>query len=206
MSKPKKIGIYAGSFDPVHHGHVDFALLALELGMDRVYLLPEPRPRRKQGVKSLGHRVAMAELATNKYARLGVIRLNQHKFTPISTLPILKARFPNHDLSLLFGDDVIAHMLDHIGDWPRLDTLASCVEIVVMPRLRSEQSEIDQLFTILSQTTGLKFNYRILKAGVGHVSSSGVRREIATAGKSNHVPEEVVEYIIKHKLYASQEG
>lgn len=206
MNKTKKIGIYAGTFDPVHHGHVDFALSALELGMAKVYLLPEPRPRRKQGVKSLGHRVAMAELATSKHTGLGVIRLNQHKFTPLQTLPVLKARFPGYDLSLLFGDDVIAHMLDHIGDWPRLDTLASCVEIVVVPRLRSEQSEIDQLFKVLSQTTGLKFNYRILKARVGDVSSSEVRREIAAAGKSSLVPEEVVEYITKHKLYASQEG
>ena len=49
-----RIGIYAGTFDPVHAGHVAFALQSLEAAkLDRVYFLPERRPRGKRQVKNI---------------------------------------------------------------------------------------------------------------------------------------------------------
>ncbi|MCA9332160.1 adenylyltransferase/cytidyltransferase family protein, partial [Candidatus Saccharibacteria bacterium] len=50
----KKVGIYAGSFDPIHKGHIALAEQAIQqCGQDKVFFMVEPRPRRKQGVKAL---------------------------------------------------------------------------------------------------------------------------------------------------------
>jgi len=201
MNKYKKIGIYAGTFDPIHLGHINFALSALQHGMDKVYLLPEPQPRHKQGVRALEHRIAMSEIAIKNHTGLGVIELDQHSFTTIGTLPVLRARFPDHVITLLFGDDVIVRMLDQIGDWPHIEKLAGSVEIVVLPRIKTGPSEIDELFNLLSETTGINFKYSVINSSVRDISSSEVRKEFRTQQLSTLVPDEVVEYIIKHKLY-----
>jgi nicotinate-nucleotide adenylyltransferase len=200
------VTVYAGTFDPIHAGHLQMIQAAKDDGADIVCVLPEPRPRHKHGVKALEHRIAMAQLATQQLDGVSVVTLgNQARFTPHETLPILLEIYRDCRLSLLFGDDVIVRLLDHMADWPHLEMLAGGVEILVVPRSRQASKGIDDLFEVLNQTTGLKFNHRILQARINSVSSSEVRREIAAAGKSNLAPEEVVEYIIKHKLYVSQE-
>ena len=66
----KRIGIFAGTFDPVHKGHISFALQAIEAaGLDEVVFLPEPRPRHKQSVTDQSHRIAMINLAIKAYPK-----------------------------------------------------------------------------------------------------------------------------------------
>ena len=67
-----RVGIYPGAFDPVHKGHIAFALAAITAHqLDKVFFLPEPSPRHKQGVKALDHRVEMVRLATANDPRIG---------------------------------------------------------------------------------------------------------------------------------------
>jgi nicotinate-nucleotide adenylyltransferase len=126
----KKFGVFAGTFDPLHNGHLAFARQALRSGLDKVYFLPEPRPRRKQGVRALEHRQGMIEVAIQDDTRLGLIKLEQARFTPYETLPVLQQRFPNAEIVLLFGDDV----LRHIADWPRIAELADSVRLLIATR------------------------------------------------------------------------
>jgi cytidyltransferase-like protein len=71
-----RIGIYSGTFDPVHAGHMAFALQAMqEAKLDRLYFLPERRPRYKQGVEHFAHRVAMLERAILKNQALSKKKL-----------------------------------------------------------------------------------------------------------------------------------
>src|SRR5688572_27140829 len=105
-----KIGIYSGTFDPIHLGHVAFAKEALkQCGLEKVYFLVEPRPRRKQGVKALEHRQAMVELAIAKEPALGSIILDHARFSVRQTLPVLQARFEGSEIVFLMGDDMLAH-------------------------------------------------------------------------------------------------
>src|SRR5581483_3364510 len=87
----KRIGIYSGVFDPVHAGHIGFALQAVErAGLDKVYFLPERRPYHKQGVEHFGHRVAMLKRATRPHPALSVLELEDISFTVERTLPKLQ--------------------------------------------------------------------------------------------------------------------
>ncbi|MBI1857228.1 adenylyltransferase/cytidyltransferase family protein [Candidatus Saccharibacteria bacterium] len=120
-----RIGIYSGTFDPVHDGHIAFANAALkQCNLDKIFFLVEPRPRRKQGVKAFEHRTEMVRLAIKNEHSLGSIVLNQQRFTPADTLPLLTERFKGADLYMLIGDD----MLDHLAGWPHVECLLQSFE------------------------------------------------------------------------------
>jgi len=78
----------AGTFNPVHAGHMAFALQSLkEAKLDMIYFLPERQPRHKQGVEHFAHRVAMLQRAIRPYRRFGVLELTDVNFTPERTKP-----------------------------------------------------------------------------------------------------------------------
>lgn len=193
-----KIGIFAGTFDPVHAGHVAFAHKALDLGLDRVYFLPEPRPRRKQGVRALEHRLAMINLAISDEPRFGSIQLKQARFTPHETLPVLAKRFAGAELVLLFGDDVIGH----IAHWPHIIELVDTVELFVATRHHNIQ-KLAETFHILHQTSGLQFRYRLVEPAQQSVSSSLIRAALKSGQPVKHLDLTVQGYIHSHRLYRS---
>ena len=79
-----KVGIFSGTFDPVHAGHIAFALEAMEsAGLDKVYFLPESMPRRKSGVTHYAHRLAMLELALKPYNKLSILELPDKQFSVV---------------------------------------------------------------------------------------------------------------------------
>jgi nicotinate-nucleotide adenylyltransferase len=124
----RRIGIYAGTFDPVHAGHIAFALQAMErAGLHEVYFLPERRPRFKQGVEHFGHRVAMLRRAIKPHPKFEILELNDVSFSVERTLPALCKRFPKARLVFLFGSDAI----EQLADWPLSERLLEDNELVV---------------------------------------------------------------------------
>lgn len=192
----QRIGVFAGTFDPVHNGHMAFASMALDQGLDKVYFLPEPRPRRKQGVRALEHRLAMINLAIASNPKFGSIKLQHARFTPHETLPVLQERFKGARLVLLFGDDVIAH----IADWPNIAELVESVEIMVAVRHHNQQKLIDK-FNILHQTSGLEFRYTLIEPKQHTMSSSIIRTHLKSGAKDVALPSGVADYIHCHRLY-----
>src|SRR5689334_19827674 len=97
-----RIGVYAGTFDPVHSGHLSFALQAqTEAKLDEVYFLPERMPRHKTGVEHYGHRVAMLKRAIEPHAALSLVELVDKRFTVNKTMPQLHRVFPDAKIALL---------------------------------------------------------------------------------------------------------
>lgn len=137
----KRIGIYSGSFDPVHAGHIGFALQAIEQAkLDKVYFLPERRPRYKQGVEHFGHRVAMLKRAAKPHAKLGVVELEDVNFTMERTFPKLQKRFDGKQLIFLFGSDVV----QQLPAWPKAGNLLRDSELVVGVREGSLPEHVRQ--------------------------------------------------------------
>jgi nicotinate-nucleotide adenylyltransferase len=193
----KKVGIYSGTFDPVHEGHLAFARDAIEqCGLDKVFFLVEPRPRRKQGVRAQEHRVAMVQLAVQEDARLGSIDLKQPRFTVTETLPVLRERFKGAELYMLMGDD----MLSHFGEWPNVDKLTSGVQFVIGLRRFTKEEVQDRLDT-LQRTRGLRLRYKVFTAGKPEFSSSSVKRSLRQGKISPGISKKVAEYIREHGLY-----
>src|SRR5665213_170399 len=100
----KHIGIFAGTFDPIHAGHIFFALEAIKsANLDKVIFLPERRPPHKQSVEHFGHRTAMITQAIKPYKKLGLLELPDIFFNVSRTLPELRKEFPSTELFFMMG-------------------------------------------------------------------------------------------------------
>lgn len=205
-SMPKtKIGIYAGSFDPIHNGHLAFAELAIKSGMDKVMFLVEPRPRRKQGVRALEHRIAMVQLAVKNNPKYGVIILEQARFTPQDTVPVLQARFKGAELYMMLGDDVLDHLVAYIAGWPNIDHLANDMIFVVAAR-NKKAADIKASFTTLQKISGCKFRYQIIADKLPDISSTKIRPALRKGLQPEGIPQKVWDYIQSHQLYSSADA
>jgi nicotinate-nucleotide adenylyltransferase len=123
-----RVGVYAGTFDPVHAGHIAFALQAIEKAdLDEVVFMPERRPRFKDGPEHYGHRIAMVKRAIRPHGKLSVLETVEGHFTVKKTLPYLQRIFRDAELVFLVGSDVA----EHIPDWYDVDALLAGSELVV---------------------------------------------------------------------------
>lgn len=199
----KQIGIYAGSFDPVHDGHLAFAQAALDFRLDKVMFLVEPRPRRKQGVRALEHRIAMAQLAVADEPNFGVIELKQARFTPHETVPVLQQLFHNSQLYLMLGDDVLNHLINYIAGWPSIDYLADGMIFLVASR-GNTSSEIKASMRTLQETTAKKFRYQIINKALPSISSKQLRPALRRGQRPSGMPSPVLDYIHANQLYSSE--
>jgi len=168
----KRVGIYSGTFNPVHAGHLSFALQAIETAkLDKVYFLPERRPRDKTGTEHFGHRVAMLKRAIKPHRKLDVAELEDVSFSIKTTLPRLQKRFPDAELVFLAGSDVALTM----GQWPNVDQLFKQSELVVGMR------SIDKLVDVELALTSWSVHPRkciIIESYAPQVSSSSIREAL----------------------------
>jgi nicotinate-nucleotide adenylyltransferase len=194
----KKVGIYSGTFDPVHEGHIAFAEEAIErYGLDKVFFLVEPRPRRKQGVKAFEHRTEMVKLAIAKHPRLGQIVLEHARFTVHETLPLLKECFRGATLYMLMGED----MLNHLVSWPHVEGLAD-TDIIIGLRTGSVKT-VKQLLKNFEKIRNFTPRYQVFKANFSDFSSTKIRASLRRGKMPDGLNPNVVSYIRQEGLYAS---
>lgn len=179
MGHMANIGLYAGTFDPVHNGHIAFARAAKHAcKLDKIIFLPEPHPRSKQGVTPINQRIDMLRLAVAPYDTLDVHMLPDAQFTVAATLPKLRAVFGDR-LTLLMGSDVARS----VPFWPDATALFDAVDIAIGVRAND-----------LAPT--IPGNVTIVPAPYANVAASLVR-----SGISKDIPPEVYEYIRTNHLY-----
>jgi nicotinate-nucleotide adenylyltransferase len=196
-----KIGIYSGSFGPIHNGHVAFANEAAKAcGLSKVFFLVEPRPRRKQGVKALEHRERMVRLALRGEKRLGCLLINHARFTVLQTLPALQARFKGDQIYFLMGDDTLHHFTDE--QWPHIDEFVRAMRLVIGIRNRSEEEVTNQV-KLIEASRGVKINYSIFHSDFAAATSTQVRLELRHGQRPAELNAQVYDYIKRHGLYTS---
>lgn len=175
-----KVGLYFGSFNPIHIGHLIIAhFVVSNTNVDQVWLIVSPQNPLKSPGSLLNeyHRLHLARTATEDNLRLKVSDIEFHLPRPsytIDTLTYLKEKYPDHQFSVIIGSD----SYQNIGKWKNADLLLKN-DFVVYKRPGFEMS---------SHTS----NILILNAPLLEISSTMVRALIK-AGKSIRylVPENV---------------
>ncbi|CAN5439037.1 nicotinate (nicotinamide) nucleotide adenylyltransferase [soil metagenome] len=196
----QRIGIFSGTFDPVHKGHISFALQAIEAaGLDKVMFVPEPRPRHKHSVTHQSHRIAMIKLAIKAYPKLGLLELPDKQFNVATSLPRLIQKYPHAQLLMLIGTDV----LSHISVWPHTKQLLKKVGLVIA--VRGEKDE-RQAFQLLANLPVEPPESHVLVSNFKLVAARDIRDAIKAGDKPEGMLATVNRYAKDHWIYVSVSG
>jgi len=193
-----RIGIFGGTFDPVHDGHViPVARAAERFGLERVLWIPA-RLSPHKGVlpTDARHRVAMLALALAGRPdwTLSFDELDREppSYT-VDTLRALSARFLRDELWLLMGTDALASF----GRWKDPE------EIVRLARVAAFHREpfVGEGLRV-PPVEGLEKRLEVFDGGSFRISSTDLRDELGRGGNpAGRVPGPVAEYLTKHRLY-----
>lgn len=180
-----KIGIYGGSFNPIHKGHIELAKFAINnLNLDKLFFVPANKnPFKKQNdYISNEHRINMIKLVLEDKMFLSEFETNRkgNSYT-IDTVNYFKQKFPNDEIYLLIGSDNIPT----INKWKDIDEIVKKVKIVSFNRGNK-----------FSKINAKKYNISILKNPIYKFSSTDYKK-----GNLNNVVESVQEYIGDNFLY-----
>lgn len=202
----KKMGLFGGSFDPIHKGHISMALrLAQTLHLDGVVLMPTfvPPHKIRENMASADHRLAMCRLAAEQSPLLSVsdmeLRREGASFT-VDTLTALCAEYPDTRWHLLVGAD----MFTTLRTWHRFADIA---EMAVLCTIAREGTDTTKLMEYADELTADGIRCHVVTDPVEPYSSTQVRERIA-AGESvtDLVGEAVENYILQNGLYRQQSG
>jgi nicotinate-nucleotide adenylyltransferase len=197
QTRIKRIGIYSGTFDPVHTGHVAFAIQALQVAkLDEIYFLPERQPRDKQGVAHFAHRVAMLNRAARPYPQFHVLELTDISFSVERTLPKLHRRFSGNQLVFLFGSDIIAGLMS----WPKVERLLNKCELVIGVR---NKYDIEGVKRQITEWPIQPANLTIFVSYAPDVSSGNVREALRRRENVHGLLSSVQRYSDHNWLYVS---
>ncbi len=199
-----RLGLFGGSFDPVHYGHLLLAECAREqLALNEVWFLPAASAPHKQGQRQtdIGLRVQMLELATagNPAFRVSDVeaRRDGASYT-VDTLEELHAAQPGRELVFLVGAD----MLHDLPNWRHAQRICQLATIAAVRRRGFAEPSFDCLLAIATPERVAHFARHAVDMPGVELSSSDLRRR-AAAGKSlrYQTPAGVEQFIAAQGLY-----
>ncbi len=203
------IGIFGGTFDPVHYGHLRSALEVKEIfGLSEVRLIPSAQPpHREQPAATVLMRLHMLELAIKDQPGLVIDtrELNRQGASyMVDTLQSLRQELKNEPLLLFIGSDAF-NQLKTWHQWPHLFDFA---HIVVMTRPGFTIQNLDDFFKarlateiteLANNSTGKLYFQQVTQLDI---SATAIRNMIAEQQNPGFLlPDNVIAYIRQHKLY-----
>lgn len=190
-----KIGLYFGTFNPIHVGHLIIANhMAEHSDLDQIWMVVTPHNPLKQKNTLLDdyQRLHLVRLATEDYPKIKPtdieFKLPQPNYT-VNTLAHLSEKFPQHEFSLIMGED----NLKSLHKWKNYEYILQHHDIYVYPRV-SEEGE-NELFKNHPRI-------QIIDAPVVEISSTVIRDNIK---KNKNIrpllPQKVWEYVVHNNFY-----
>lgn len=200
-----KIGIYGGTFDPPHIGHVNAAKEAVRfLKLDKLLVIPANTPPHKDlpdNAPSAEARLDMTRLAMSGVENTSVsdmeLRRGGKSYTS-DTLRILREEYPQDELFLIMGTD----MLLSFETWHDFEAVLNMCVLAVFTRRSGEEETVKRAVSELAEKYGARAVY--VPHEVFEASSSDIRRLLPLRAGKEYLPESVYEYIIKNRIYGAK--
>ena len=216
-----RVGIYGGSFNPVHFGHLRCALEVRErANLERVKMVPARMPPHKKaaGIAPAEHRVAMLEAALTGESGLEVDPLELEREGPsytIDTLRELRRRTPNLSYGLILGFDSFCDL----PTWKDFREILAEVDLLItsrppdtvaagrneaafgkLPVAVSREFCYDEAIRCYTHQSGRRLEF--IPVTPIDISASAIRETIAAGGSGKFLmPEASLEYLHQHGLY-----
>jgi nicotinate-nucleotide adenylyltransferase len=218
VSQPaRRIGIFGGTFNPIHLGHLRSAEEVCEhQRLDRILFVPSATPPHKgaEGLADARHRLTMVKLAIagNPRFRASTIEIARHgRSYSVDTLRLLRTQMPGTAFTFIMGIDAFRE----ITTWKEYASIFALCDIVVTSRPPVEESAlraalpvaVRSQFCYLSKARGLKHRTgkRIIFQRISglDISASSIRTRLRRNSSIRYlVPAPVERYILRHHLYA----
>lgn len=196
-----RLGIYGGTFDPPHLGHLILAETAADsLALSRVIFVPAGDPPHKEANTiraNEDHRVRMVELAIAGNSKFALSRVDVDRPGPhysVDMLRLLSEQYPGAELIFLIGAD----SLRDLPTWSRPQELITLARLGVMRRPFVEP-DVDEVEAALP---GITERIRWVDAPLIDIAASDLARRIANGHSVRYqLPDAVCAYIEEHHLY-----
>ncbi len=189
----KKIGIYSGSFNPIHHGHVMLANYLVEFSdLDELWFVVSPQNplKKKEDLLDDDERLKMVQLAVGDDPRFCVSDIEMHLPTPsytINTLAALSEQYPDCQFVFICGMD----SLQNFRNWREYQRILDNYELLIFPR---EGYDGGELINYPSVT--------VLKTPILEISSTFIRQCIKEGRDVRHfMPEKAFNYLMQNRFY-----
>lgn len=193
--RPGRIGLYGGTFDPVHIGHALMAYDALEQAqLDQLWFIPcrQSPHKDKPTVASGEQRSEMIRLATQHEPRFAVSTIELDRASPsysIDTVEAVRQMHPQAELFWVIGQD----QLPGLGSWHRAQELFRMVTFLMFARSQADSSSI----SLYPEARIFPVNARRID-----ISATEIRNRLRSGLPVRHfVSLLVAEYIDEHRLY-----
>ncbi len=189
-----KVGLFFGSFNPIHVGHMVIANHMLEFtDLEKIWFVVSPQNPLKNKTSLLNekHRLHLVTLAigdTNKYKASNIeFKLPQPSYT-INTLTHLQEKFPQHQFALIMGTD----NLKSFKKWKNYEEILKNYELYVYPRIDADGGELKTHKKV-----------KLVNAPLMEISSTAIRAGIKEKKDMRYfMPDEVWQYIKGMHFYA----
>ncbi|NIK11307.1 nicotinate-nucleotide adenylyltransferase [Alkalibacillus almallahensis] len=183
----RRIGIFGGTFDPPHQGHLEICQSVLEqLMLDEIWLMPTYQPPHKEPANvTFEHRVnmlhALIEDETNFFVTEIESQREGRSYT-LETVKELKERYPNTQFYFIIGGD----MVDYLPNWYGIDELKTLIQFIGVSRHGSNFDDSSVLRIEMEEV---------------NVSSSDIRNQLHAHNKPDGLTQSVFDYIKEYRLY-----
>lgn len=194
--KKNKIGLYFGTFNPIHVGHLTIANHMVEFGeLDEVWMVVTPHNphKKKSSLLDNHHRIAMVDIALEHYPKIKSSKIEfelpQPNYT-VNTLAVLEEKYPEQQFCLIMGEDNIKSL----HKWKNYKVILDRYHIYVYPRISGEVKVSDSVSASNSITK--------VAAPIMELSSTFIRNGIKN-GKNIRpmLPQNVWEYLDEMNFY-----
>lgn len=168
----KKIGLYFGTFNPIHIGHLAIANHMVEFSdLDEVWMVVTPHNpfKKKASLLSDNHRFQLVQMATEDYPKLKAsnieFKLTQPNYT-VNTLAHIGEKYPHHQFNLIMGED----NLSSFHKWKNFEVILENYDIYLYPRIHKDSVAKTQFDN--------HSNIHKVNAPIMEVSSTFIRKAI----------------------------
>ena len=189
-----KIAIFGGSFNPVHIMHKQIAQGVIDQGyVDKVIFVPTGNKYKKDYLIEDKYRLKMLEISirNNEDLKVSDYELGEELKYTYQTLDYFQSQNPNDEIYFILGMD----NLIQLKTWKRFDYLVSAYKFLVVYR---DKVDVDN---IKNEYKDYLKNIIFTNVKPHHISSRQIREIIKTDHYSDYVEKEVMDYIVKNKLY-----